>query len=92
MVRCAAAAMKTLGDGAVAERRAVVLGEVVAVEPGLLVALDQREAVLECRPSGSPLSSMWSNTPNFIRLPPSRGPMLGRREPNRRPGRGPLAG
>ena len=33
--------------GGVAERRAVVLGEVVGVEPGVLVALDEREALLE---------------------------------------------
>ena len=29
------------------ERRAVVLGQVVGVEAGLLVALDEREALLE---------------------------------------------
>ena len=84
-MRCVAAARKTLGDGAVAERRAVVLGQVVGVEARVLVALDEREALLELLADRQPAERQAPRTrrraaglvdvvedPELHLLPPSR--------------------
>ena len=71
-MRWVAAAMKTLGERPVAERRAVVLGQVVGVEAGVLVALDEREALLELLADRKPTLVDVIEDPDFMLLPPSR--------------------
>jgi hypothetical protein len=44
----------------------VVLGEMVAVEPGAVIGLDQLQPLLEEWPMGTPLSSKWSKIPKRI--------------------------
>ena len=71
-MRWVAAARKTLGEGAVPERRAVVLGQVVGVEAGVLVALDEREALLELLADRQPALVDVIEDPELHLLPASR--------------------
>src|SRR6516164_3058891 len=60
------------GRGGAAERRRMMLGEVIAVDAAHVIGFDQREPIGVKLSERPPASSMWSNTPNFMRASPGQ--------------------